>query len=432
MARVSVFGLGYVGCVTAACFARLGNSVVGLDINPAKLDSINAGRSPIVEAEMDQIIAEARAAGRLQAGGSVEAALQESGLSFICVATPSERNGRLNLHSIRQVCQQIGAALRDKTTFHTIVIRSTVLPGTIQSVVIPTLEAESGKKEGHEFAVCMNPEFMREGTAVNDFFHPPFTIVGAERAADAQRVLGLYADIPGEVFSTPVAVAEMVKYTCNAYHALKISFANEIGAFCEQVGVDPYQVMQIFAADKKLNISAAYLSPGFAFGGSCLPKDLRSLNYKAKELDLRLLLLDAIMPSNAEHIERALHTVLQTGKRKIGMLGLSFKAGTDDLRESPAVQLIKRLIGEGCEIKIWDDNVSLGRLMGSNRQFIEEVIPHIGTLLCGDLGEVIGSAEVVVRGTKALERASVAGMLRPEQDFIDLVEGSPLSQEAGI
>jgi GDP-mannose 6-dehydrogenase len=399
----------------------MGNSVIGLDIAPAKLEAINAGRSPIVEAEMDQLISGARAAGTLRASGDVDEALQQSDLSFVCVATPSERNGSLNLQSIRQVCRQMGAALRKKPSFHTIVIRSTVLPGTIETVVIPTLETESGKKEGEDFAACMNPEFMREGTAVKDFFHPPFSIVGAKRPADAQRVLQLYAEIPGEVFSTPLAVAEMVKYTCNAYHALKISFANEIGAFCDQVGVDSSQVMKIFAADKKLNISSAYLSPGFAFGGSCLPKDLRSLNYKAKELDLRLLLLDAIMPSNAEHIERALHTVLQTGKRKIGMLGLSFKAGTDDLRESPAVQLIKRLIGEGCEIKIWDDNVTLGRLMGSNRQFIEEVIPHIGSLLCGDMREVIDPSEVIVLGTKAVERASIAGLLRPEQVLVDLV-----------
>jgi GDP-mannose 6-dehydrogenase len=321
MAKLSVFGLGYVGCVTAACFARMGHSVIGLDVIPAKLDAIHAGRSPIVEAEMDSLIGGACAAGTLRASSNVEEAMQQTELSFVCVATPSERNGRLNLQSIRQVCHEIGAALRKKAAFHTVVIRSTVLPGTIESVVIPTLESESGKKDGQEFAVCMNPEFMREGTAVNDFFHPPFTIVGAKRPADAQPVLQLYGDIPGETFSSALAVAEMVKYTCNAYHALKISFANEIGAFCEQVGVDSGEVMKIFATDKKLNISAAYLSPGFAFGGSCLPKDLRSLNYKAKELDLRLLLLDAIMPSNAEHIERALHTVLQAGKRKIGVLG---------------------------------------------------------------------------------------------------------------
>jgi GDP-mannose 6-dehydrogenase len=422
MKRVSVFGLGYVGSVTAACLAQMGNYVVGLDINPLKVDAINAGRSPIVEAEIGDIIAEVRRAGRLTATSDVNVALAQTDISFISVATPSQRNGKLDLRSIEKVSQEVGTVLRQKTSFHTFVIRSTVLPGTTERVVIPALEAASGKRADQDFAVCMNPEFMREATAVKDFFHPPFTVIGAGSPSHLQPLRELYDGIPGQVFETPLAVAEMVKYVCNAYHALKVCFANEIGTLCAEIGVDPGQVMRIFSSDTKLNISASYLMPGFAFGGSCLPKDVRALGYKAKELDLNLPLLQAVLPSNAEQIERAVQTVMRSGKRKVAMLGLSFKAGTDDLRESPSVQLVKRLLGEGFEIKIWDDQVSMGRLVGSNRQFIEEVIPHVGSLLCEDMRSVIDFGEVVLIGTRAVNRDAIAPYTRPDHTIIDLVQ----------
>jgi len=419
--RLSVFGLGYVGSVTAACMASLGHHVVGVDINSLKADALNAGRSPIVEARVDELIAKGHQAGRLSATSDASAAIGESELSFVCVATPSLRNGKLDLTSLRQVCREIGEALRHKPTSHTIVVRSTVLPGTADSVVIPTLEEASCKQAGRDLILCVNPEFMREGSAVSDFFNPPFTVIGSQHSEHARSLRQLYSFAPGEIVETSLTAAEMVKYVCNAFHALKISFANEIGTLCQYMGVDPIAVLDIFTRDTKLNISKAYFTPGFAFGGSCLPKDLRVLTYRAKELDLRLHLLESILPSNAEHIERAVQAVLETGKRKIGVLGLSFKAGTDDLRESPSVQLIKRLLGEGCQIDVWDEKVSLGRLVGSNRQFIEAVIPHIGSLLRGNMHAVIAAADLVLIGTKDLDKEHVASLLRPDQILIDLM-----------
>ncbi len=432
MLSVSVLGLGYVGSVTAACLATQGHRVVGLEINPTKVAMLNSGRSPIVEAQLGDLIAQAHQAGRLKATSDIQVAMAESDLSFIAVATPSQRNGSLELGAVERVCQQIGTALRTKKTFHTIVTRSTVLPGTAQSLIIPTLEQTSGKRAGVDFAVCSNPEFLREGTAVKDFFNPPFTVLGAHAPAHLQPLRELYQGIPGQVFETSLNAAEMVKYVCNAYHAVKVGFANEIGTLCNHLGVDANAVMDIFKADTKLNISTTYLTPGFAFGGSCLPKDLRALNYQAKVLDLRLPLLESVLPSNAEHLERAAQAVLYSGKRKVGVLGLSFKAGTDDLRESPAVQLIKRLVGEGCQVKIWDDQVSLGRLMGSNRQYIDEVIPHIGTLLCERMGEVLGFGDVIVLATKALNKSEVLAQLGADQQLIDLVriEAQPAGQVA--
>jgi GDP-mannose 6-dehydrogenase len=419
--RLSVFGLGYVGTVTAACMSSLGYDVIGVDINTQKVDALKAGRSPIVEARVDELVAKGYQAGRLRATSSAAMAIRESELSFVCVATPSLRNGKLDLASLRQVCREIGVALRHKSASHTVVVRSTVLPGTADSVVIPTLEETSSKQAGRDFVLCMNPEFMREGSAVLDFFNPPFTIIGSLHAEHARSLRELYSFTPGEIFETSFITAEIVKYVCNAFHAVKISFANEIGTVCQYLGADPEQVVEIFTRDTKLNISKAYLTPGFAFGGSCLPKDLRALTYRAKELDLRLPLLDSVLASNAEHVERAVQVVLNTGKRKIAMLGLSFKAGTDDLRESPSVQLIKRLLGEGCQIQVWDEKVSLGRLVGSNRQFIESVIPHIGSLLCDDMQAVIAGADLILIGTSAVTRADITHLLRASQTVIDLM-----------
>lgn len=425
MASISVFGLGYVGSVTAACLSHAGHNIIGLDINPAKVEMLNSGRSPIIEAGMDELVAQGHQSGRLTASTDPELVIRRSEVSFLCVATPSQHNGKLDLGSIQKVCEQVGRALRSKPANHTVVVRSTVLPGTTESLIVPVLEDESGKREGKGFDVCFSPEFMREGSAVQDFLHPPYTVLGA---ADPQRLAGLrglYA-FSAPVFEVSWKVAETVKYVSNAFHALKVCFANEVGAFCQQLAVSPEAVMRIFTADASLNISAAYLMPGFAFGGSCLPKDLRTLNYRARELDLHLPLLQAILPSNAEHLERAVQAVLRTGKRKIGVLGLSFKPGTDDLRESPSVQLIKRLLGEGRQIGVWDEKVSLGQLVGSNRQFIHEVIPHIGSLLRDDRDEVIASAEVVIVATQAVDTQAMLAELRPDQILINLIslEGS--------
>jgi GDP-mannose 6-dehydrogenase len=418
---ISVFGLGYVGTVTAACLAYRGNNVIGIDLNRAKVEALDSGKSPIVEPRLSEIIAESHKAGRLHATDSAETAVLNSDISILCVGTPSLRNGKLDLGNVEPVCKEIGEVLRKKKSFHLVVLRSTVLPGTAETIVVPTLEKASGNCMGAEFGVCVNPEFMREGTAVADFLDPAFTIIGAADSAHSAILRDLYSWAPGRIFETNFRAAEMVKYACNTWHALKVAFANEIGTLARELQVDSESLMEMFASDTKLNISAAYLKPGFAFGGSCLPKDVRALSYRAKELDLKLPLLEAIMPSNEQHLERAVDLVLQTGKRKIAMLGLSFKAATDDLRESPHVQLVKRLLGEGREIQIWDDNVSLGRLIGSNRDYIEKVIPHIGSLLNINLEEVLKEAEVVVIGTRGVKHEILQNNIRPDQVVVDLV-----------
>ena len=431
MRFLSVFGLGYVGSVTAACMARIGHNVIGVDVNPIKVAALDGGRTPIVEAKIDELVVEGHRSRRLRATTDVAEAIANSEITFISVATPNQRNGKLDVSNIERVCLSIGGALRDKRPFHIVVVRSTVLPGTCENLVIPALERASGKKAGKDFAVCMNPEFMREGTAVADFDNPPFTVVGANDPAHAAAVRELYAGVSGAFFETSLPVAEMVKYVCNAFHALKIAFSNEVGTICRDLGIDTYATMKIVTSDTKLNISSAYLTPGFAFGGSCLPKDLRALTYRAKELDLDLPLLASILPSNNSHIERAVHSVLQTGKRKIGVLGLSFKTGTDDLRESPSVQVIKRLLGEGCRVEIWDPEVTLGRLIGSNKQFIEEVIPHVGALLCDDMDEVIRNCEVVLIATKSVPVATIESLLSG-QTIIDLSRLDPVSAFASV
>jgi GDP-mannose 6-dehydrogenase len=418
---ISIFGLGYVGTVTAACLAHQGNRVTGVDLSAAKVEALDSGRSPIVEPGVSDLIAESQKACRLHATSASEKAVLETEISFLCVGTPSMRNGKLDLGHIGPVCQEIGAALRMKNSFHLVVLRSTVLPGTAETIVVPTLEKASGKKMGPDFGVCVNPEFMREGTAVADFLEPSITIIGAADPAHSKILRDLYAWVPGRVFETSFRSAEMAKYVCNAWHAVKVSFANEVGTLAKELQVDAEAVVEIFTADTKLNISASYLKPGFAFGGSCLPKDVRALNYRAKELDLALPLFESILPSNDAHLDRAIEMVLATGKKNVAMLGLSFKAATDDLRESPQVQLVKRLIGEGCALQIWDDNVSLGRLIGSNRQYIETVIPHIGSLLSSNLEQVLKQAEVVVIGTRGIDRKTLESHLRSTHFVVDLV-----------
>jgi GDP-mannose 6-dehydrogenase len=429
---VSIFGLGYVGSVSAACFASLGHKVIGVDVSRAKVEMMAAGRTPIVEARMAELVADANRSCRLHATTDATEAVLNSEVSFVCVGTPSLKNGKLDLSHIENVAREIGAAIQQKKSPHVFVLRSTMLPGTTEKVVLPILEKASGKQCGRDFTVCYNPEFMREGSAVADFLNPPYTILGASDSKHLAPLRELYKETPGTRYETTIPVAEMVKYFSNCYHALKVGFANEMGTMCKHLGVDAQAVTRIFTSDTKLNISAAYLSPGFAFGGSCLPKDLRAITYKAKELDLKLPLLESLMPSNAEHVDRALDMVMSTGKKKIAQLGLSFKAGTDDLRESPQVQLIKRLMGEGLEVRIWDEDVSLGRIAGANRQYIEEVIPHIGSVLSADLEGVLRGAEVVILGNKSASREQLAKYLKPEQIVIDLVHLDPTRRPQGV
>jgi GDP-mannose 6-dehydrogenase len=429
--KVSIFGLGYVGSVTAACLAHQAHQVLGVDISSDKVEILESGHSPIVEAGLEELVASGHEACRLHATTDTVRAILQSEISLICVGTPSQRNGKLDLSHIERVCREIGAALRQKNEFHLVVLRSTVLPGTTESVIIPILEEASGKRAGSDFAVFYNPEFIREGTALADFFQPPFTVFGAACECHLTPLRDLYEGLPGRVHVTSFASAEMVKYACNAFHAVKVGFANELGTLCKSIGVDTEKVTEIFTSDTRLNISSAYLSPGFAFGGSCLPKDLRALTYRAKDLDLHLPLLEGILASNNCHIERAVEAVLRTNCRRVGVLGLSFKAGTDDLRESPLVQLIKRLIGEGLQIRVWDPDVSLGRLVGSNRRYIEEVIPHIGSLLCPTLEEVVQTSDAVLIGNKTASTEALRGLLRPEHTVIDLVNLDPERRPRG-
>jgi GDP-mannose 6-dehydrogenase len=419
--RLSVFGLGYVGCVSAACFAKEGHEVTGVDVNPVKVEIINSGRSPIVEAGIGELIEEMVAAGRLRATTSSAEAVAASDVSLVCVGTPSRDNGSLDLAYVKRVCQEIGAALEGKRERHTVVIRSTMLPGTIEGTVIPALEVYSGKKAGRDFGVCINPEFLREGTSLKDFYSPPFTLVGADDEDTAAIVSRLYSKIDAPLYVTPVKAAEMVKYACNCFHALKVSFANEIGNVCKGLGIDSHEVMRVFCEDRKLNLSPYYLKPGFAFGGSCLPKDLRAINYKAKELDVEVPLLSSILPSNRRQVERAVEMVLKTGKKRVGVLGFSFKAGTDDLRESPMVTLIEALIGKGIQLAVYDRDVSLARLFGANKEYIEREIPHISQLMRGSVDEVLEASDVLIVGNKSDEFREIEGRLRGDQTVIDLV-----------
>jgi GDP-mannose 6-dehydrogenase len=416
--------------------AQKGHEVIAVDVNPLKVQILESGRSPILEPGLEEYIAASHRACRLHATTSTSEAVSQTDVSFVCVGTPSLRGGRLDVSGVERSCREVGEALRTKSGFHWIVLRSTILPGTSENIAIPTIEKASGKRVGVDFAVCTNPEFTREGCAVADFMAPSMTVLGALDPAHLVPLREIYSWVPGRVFETNLRVSEMVKYVCNNFHALKVAFANEIGVLCKEMGVDAKAVTDIYTSDTKLNISPAYLTPGFAFGGSCLPKDVRALTYRGKELDQELPLLGAIMDSNEAHIERSIEAVLRTRKKKVGVLGLSFKAKTDDLRESPMVKLIKRLLGEGLQILIWDRDVMLGRLVGSNLQYIEEEIPHIGSLLRADLLEVVRNSEVVVVGTNGFEEEALRSALGPDQIFIDLVSpkrpsvlnGQPVAQ----
>jgi GDP-mannose 6-dehydrogenase len=419
--RLSIFGLGYVGCVSAACFAKEGHDVLGVDVSPVKVGIINEGRSPIVEVGINELINEMVTSGKLKATTDASEAVANSDVSLVCVGTPSNANGSLDFTYVKRVCEEIGAAVAKKSQSHTIIIRSTMLPGTMDAVVVPAIESSSGKKKGFGFDVCFNPEFLREGSSLKDFYSPPFTLIGAETEDVAAKAGGLYSGVKAPLYTVSVKAAEMVKYACNCFHALKVSFANEIGNICKGLSIDSHEVMDVFCHDTKLNLSPYYLKPGFAFGGSCLPKDLRALSYKSKELDLETPVLSAILQSNRRQIERAIEMVLATKKKRIGVLGFSFKAGTDDLRESPMVTLIETLIGKGMELVIYDRDVSLARLFGANKDYIEREIPHISQLMRSSVAEVLTTSDIIVIGNKAEEFLEIEGQLRSDQVVIDLV-----------
>ena len=419
--RISIFGLGYVGCVSAACFAAHGHEVIGVDVNELKVELINQGRSPVVEPGLSELIGEAVKAKRLRATNDAVGAVNDSDVSLVCVGTPSNQNGSLNLNFIKRACRQIGEALESKKRYHIVVLRSTMLPGTVESTVIPALEVYSGKRAGRDFGVAVNPEFLREGTSLHDFDHPPFTLIGADDEDAGAPLAKLYSHVDARLISAGIKEAEMVKYACNSFHALKVTFANEIGNICQELDVDGHRVMEIFCSDDKLNLSPYYLKPGFAFGGSCLPKDLRALLHKAKEVDVRAPMLEAVLASNRLQVEKAADMILRTGLRRVAVLGLSFKTGTDDLRESPMATLIETLIGKGLKLSIYDREVELARLYGANKEFIERGIPHIASLLCPSLPDTIADAEVVVIGKMDKEFDALPRMLSDEQLVIDLV-----------
>jgi GDP-mannose 6-dehydrogenase len=418
--KISIFGLGYVGAVSAGCLAEDGHTVIGVDPVPTKVDLINSGKSPIIEKDISELIEKNVANGRLRATSDVTEAITQSDLSLICVGTPSKNNGDLDLTYVKKVCAEIGAVLATKDDFHVVVARSTMLPGSMRDVVIPALNESSGKTAGIDFGVCNNPEFLREGTAVYDYRNPPKTVVGETDKKSGDILCALYENLDAPLIRTDVATAEMVKYTDNAWHAVKVGFANEIGNICKEVNIDGGKVMEIFCHDTKLNLSPYYLRPGFAFGGSCLPKDLRALGYKSKMLDLELPILGHVLRSNELQVERGLEMILSKEKRKVGFLGFSFKAGTDDLRESPVVELIERLIGKGYDLALYDKNVSVAKLVGANRDFILNRIPHISNLMVEAIDEVIKNSEVIVIGTGDPAFADIGGLIGEEQHVVDL------------
>ena len=403
--RLSVFGMGYVGAVSAACLARDGHTVIGVDVDPLKLDLIRSGRSPIVEEGIQELTRDVVQSGRLTVTNDVAAAIRDTELSFVCVGTPSSPNGSQDLSAIRRVLQSIGEAIAKKSDFHSVILRSTVQPGTLDEIMRPVLEQASGKKADVDFGVGFQPEFLREGTSIKDYDNPPFTVIGTQSEQTVKQLKDLFGHLPGEFIVTSVGVAEMLKYACNAFHAVKVTFANEIGRLSQAVSVDARDVMDLVCRDKRLNISPAYLKPGFAFGGSCLPKDLRALTYVGKIKDVTTPMLGSVLGSNRAHIDHVLDKVMVPGVRRVAMIGLSFKAGTDDLRESPLVSVAERLIGKGYDLRIFDPEVNLSRLIGANKRFIEQSIPHIGNLMVSSAKEALAHAHVAVvsiRGSEVL------------------------------
>ena len=423
--RISIFGMGYVGAVCAGCLANRGHSVIGVDISDVKVDLINAGRSPIVEPGLEDLLRSGVASGRIRATTDTADAVRSSDLSMICVGTPSLRNGDLDLHYVENVATEIGAALRDKSGWHTVVVRSTVLPGTVKNRIIPALESASGKRAGIDFGVAVNPEFLRESTAIADYDSPPMTVIGEFDARSGEELASIYAELPAPIIRKPIEVAEMVKYTCNVWHATKVTFANEIGNIAKGLGVDGRQVMDVICQDHKLNLSSYYLRPGYAFGGSCLPKDVRALDFRANQVHAEHPLISSLMRSNEIHARRAFELVASFGERRVGMLGLSFKAKTDDLRESPLVELAEMLIGKGYELSIFDENVEYARVHGANREYIQSRIPHISSLLKPSVDEVVEASDIVVVGLNDRKFERVLNGSRQGRKVVDLVGFMP-------
>ena len=430
--RVSVFGLGYVGCVSAACLARAGHEVWGVDVSDQKVDMVNRAQSPIVEPGLGDLLVDVIGSGRLRATTSCVDAIAATDLALVCVGTPSRPNGQLDTDALVRVAEEIGRALQAAPKTFTVVVRSTVLPGTIEGSVAPALMAAAGEAAA-KVTIAVNPEFMREGTSLKDFAEPPMTLVGTPDPATAALLEQLYASVQAPFVRTAIKTAEMAKYVSNTYHALKVCFANEIGDACAALGADAQEVIDVFLRDRKLNVSAAYLRPGFAFGGSCLPKDVRALVWAARSRDLQTPLLSSIMPSNDGQIRSAIDAVLATKKRRVGVVGLSFKPGTDDLRESPIVTLVEALIGKGCDVRILDRNVSIARLVGANRRYIEAEIPHIASLLCEDVGVLVRHAEVLVIGGSSEDAAMALDAAPAHVTRIDLTRGmvKPVAAVAG-
>jgi len=429
--KISVMGLGYVGAVAAGCLAQDGHEVIGVDPQQTKVDLINAGKSPIIEKDIGEIISEMVKIGRLAATTDVQAAVAATDMSLICVGTPSLGNGHIDLKYVKRVCEQIGAGLREHRG-HTVVVRSTMLPGTMRTVVIPALESASGLKAGRDFGLCINPEFLREGTAVFDYYHPPKTVLGEVEAGSGEALWKVYEHLPGPKIRTDYETAEMVKYADNTWHALKVAFANEIGNICKGLDIDSHKLMDIFCQDTKLNLSPYYLKPGFAFGGSCLPKDVRALSYKAKLLDVKVPIIDSILPSNDHQIERGIQAVIDKGNRKVGILGFSFKAGTDDLRESPMVELVETLIGKGYDLRVYDSNVRIAAIHGANRDYILNHIPHISKLMVDSIDEVLAHAGTIVIGNGSPEFREVPRRLGEGQSIVDLVRIADTRSVEGV
>ena len=429
--KICILGLGYVGAVSTGCLAANGHNVIGVDTNKSKVELIASGLSPIVEKDLEILLRQGVDDGLISATVSTEEAIRDADISFVCVGTPGNRNGEPDLRFVRQVCQEIGRALKYRKGFHVVVIRSTLLPGSMAETVIPLLESSSGLVAGKDFGVCNNPEFLREGTAVSDFQHPPKTVIGEMDSRTGDMLAEIYKHLDAPLIRTDIFTAEMVKYTDNVWHALKICFANEIGNICKEMSIDSHRVMSIFCEDTKLNLSSYYLKPGFAFGGSCLPKDVRALCYKGKSLDLDLPLLNSIMVNNGKQVNRAIEMVIEKQNRKVSILGISFKAGTDDLRESPVVELAERLIGKGYEVKVYDPSVNLSQLTGANKTSILSAIPHIAKLMVDGMNEALDHGDTIVIGNNTNEFSTIMEKITDDKQVIDLVRISDQPSEAG-
>jgi GDP-mannose 6-dehydrogenase len=435
--RISTFGLGYVGTVTAACLADKGHRVIGVEINPEKLALFRRGKSPIFEPHLAALLEKAHRSGRFVATTDVTEAIASSDLSLVCVGTPSKKSGQPDTSHVENVAREIGAALRDKRDVHTVAVRSTMLPGAIDSLIVPRIEEASGRTAGRTLRVVANPEFMREGFAICDFYQPPFVVIGERSPGEGDMVAEAYSFVNAPQVRTSIRAAEAVKFACNAFHALKVTFTNEFGYFCKAHGIDSHEVMELFCQDVKLNISTAYLSPGLAFGGSCLPKDLRALVSRAREAHLDLPMLEAVARSNSEQIQRTVDLIAERGHREVGLLGLSFKAGTDDLRESPLVIIAETLIGRGFKLAIHDSEIELTRLTGANKRFLENKLPHISSLLASSVADVVRRSKTLVICKRATEYAGLRELIRSGQEIVDLVamlrpNGWPLEHYHGL